>query len=120
MTAAAYSFHRVLSAEDIPLGEQRVVCVSGRRVLILHSPEGIHAVEDMCPHALLPLEGAKVFGRTLTCRRHGAQFDLVTGLPLNGLTGKAVRVFDARFNGGAVEIALPDEDVQAGVVREQP
>jgi 3-phenylpropionate/trans-cinnamate dioxygenase ferredoxin component len=67
----------------------------------------VWAVENLCPHALLPLSGGEIRGSAITCPRHGARFDLQTGQPLNALTRKALKVFSVRLEGEQVVLGLP-------------
>ena len=39
----------------------------------------IYAAHSSCPHMGLPLDDSELQGSTLTCSRHGSQFDLTTG-----------------------------------------
>lgn len=50
----------------------------GKCTLVLTGGK-VYAVGSLCPHQNAPLDGAKVEGGRLVCRRHGYCFDLKTG-----------------------------------------
>ncbi|MEO1240062.1 MAG: Rieske 2Fe-2S domain-containing protein, partial [Pseudomonadota bacterium] len=58
--------------------------IVGERIALFRSPDGpLYALEDRCPHRLLPLSKGKQLGSTIQCGYHGMTFDG---------TGKCVRV----------------------------
>ena len=50
-------------------------------VLVAHTPEGIVAVDDRCPHMAAPLSIGRLDGCVVDCPLHDGQFDLATGDP---------------------------------------
>ncbi|HKY92146.1 MAG TPA: Rieske (2Fe-2S) protein [Nevskiaceae bacterium] len=96
----------VLSEAELPAGGQKSVLVRGARVLLCRTESGaLHAVADLCPHALQPLEGGRLRGGTLRCPRHGACFDLASGQPVNPVTDRPLTVFPVRAHHGRIEVA---------------
>ncbi len=59
----------VVRAEDSPVGPVAVYRVEG----------GFSACADLCPHQEARLSEGELDGRTITCPRHGSQFDVTTG-----------------------------------------
>ncbi len=102
--AGADGFIDVLAVDDLPPCSQRSVARGFERVLLCHTPAGIHAVADLCPHALQPLAGSEIKDGVIRCAKHGASFDLVTGKPTNGVTLKTLRVFPVRIRDGRIAI----------------
>jgi 3-phenylpropionate/trans-cinnamate dioxygenase ferredoxin subunit len=68
-------------ADDLAVGERKLLNFDGTKVLLFHLDSGFHAVQAGCPHMLLPLKGGKLLddGKTLQCPIHRAQFDIATG-----------------------------------------
>jgi nitrite reductase/ring-hydroxylating ferredoxin subunit len=96
-----------LSETELPAGGQKTVLVRGARVLLCRTDAGaLHAVADLCPHALQPLEGGRLRGATLRCPRHGACFDLATGQPVNPVTDRPLSIFPVRVHDGRIEVGL--------------
>ncbi len=104
--AAVEGFIDVLAADDLPPGSQRSVAQGFQRVLLCHTPDGIHAVADLCPHALQPLAGSEIKDGVIRCAKHGAVFDLVTGKSKNGVTDRTLRVYTVRIRDGRIAIAV--------------
>lgn len=100
----AGAFVDVLPLADLPEGGQRTVLLGFQRVLICRSADGLHAVAGLCPHALQPLEGGEIRQRTIRCSKHGACFDLTSGVPLNGVTNQRLRTYPLRVRDGRIEI----------------
>ena len=55
------------------------VNLDGHVIAIFHTPEGIFAVDNRCPHMGFPLDRGTVKDCILTCHWHHARFDLHSG-----------------------------------------
>jgi 3-phenylpropionate/trans-cinnamate dioxygenase ferredoxin subunit len=99
-------FTAVISESEIPVGTQKALRVAGERLLLLRTEHALYAVENLCSHALLPLEGCRISGGVLTCPHHGARFELQSGRSLSILTKKPLRTFATRIQDSMVEVAL--------------
>jgi 3-phenylpropionate/trans-cinnamate dioxygenase ferredoxin subunit len=100
-------FQYVLSLKELPLGSQKPIEVGSNRLLLCHEADtgAIWAVQDLCPHAQLPLEGGLVRSGTIQCPRHGACFDLATGMPLNKITPKQLVTYLVKIEGDRVLVS---------------
>lgn len=97
----------VLGLDQLAVGAQQVVRIGLQRVLLCRTDEHtVHAVSDVCPHALQPLIGGKVSDGQVRCAKHGACFDLSDGKSLNAVTSKTLPVFALRLREGRIEVAL--------------
>lgn len=83
-----------------------MVDVKGQRVLLCRSAEGIHAMDEICPHQRLSMEGARVRGGFIMCPHHGARFNLADGRTLSPLTPNNLRLYGTRIDGDELEILL--------------
>lgn len=83
---------RVCALEDLAVDSNRAFAVDGQSVLVCRTAAGVFAVENRCSHQLAPLEGGKLKGFHLFCPKHGARFDLRTGVP-NQLAKTPIRVY---------------------------
>jgi nitrite reductase/ring-hydroxylating ferredoxin subunit len=72
-------FEPLLDAADLPPGTMRRVSRGDLDVLIAHTPNGIVAVEDRCPHMSAPLSIGTLEGCVVGCPLHEGQFDLCSG-----------------------------------------
>ena len=58
--------------------------VDGKEILVIHADGGkLFAVQGICPHQEIPLEEGTLKGKTLTCRAHLWQFDVMSGAGVN-------------------------------------
>nr|WP_218572831.1 Rieske 2Fe-2S domain-containing protein [Pseudomonas sp. R-28-1W-6] len=64
-------------------GYRRTFRVGGRDLLLLVVEQQPVLLEDRCPHQGAPLRNATLAGTVLRCARHGVEFDLLGGQPLN-------------------------------------
>lgn len=75
-------FEALLELADLPPGSMRRVTRGDLDLLLAHTPAGIVAVEDRCPHMAAPLSLGELDGCVVACPLHGGRFDLCTGDPV--------------------------------------
>ncbi|WP_437782599.1 Rieske 2Fe-2S domain-containing protein [Sorangium sp. So ce1097] len=73
---------------------------AGRRFACVRRGDGVHALDDRCPHQGYPLSQGALRGGVLTCAWHNWKFDVATGACSFG--GEAVRRYATRLDGGRV------------------
>jgi nitrite reductase/ring-hydroxylating ferredoxin subunit len=64
---------------EIPEGAMRRVTTGDLDVLIAHTPAGLVAVDDRCPHMSAPLSIGELEGCVVACPLHEGRFDLCSG-----------------------------------------
>ena len=103
--APADAFVDVGAAADLAAGAQITVMVGFNRALVLRTDDGqLHAMADLCPHALQPLAGGVVRDGTIVCAKHQACFDLKTGQPMNRLTRKPLTRYEVSEHEGRIRV----------------
>ena len=75
-------FVPALAATELPEGTMRRVTRGELDVLLAHTPAGIVAVDDRCPHMSAPLSLGTLDGCVVGCPLHEGQFDLCSGDPI--------------------------------------
>jgi nitrite reductase/ring-hydroxylating ferredoxin subunit len=75
-------FEPLLDIEALPPGAMRRVSRGDVDVLLAHTPAGIVATDDRCPHMSAPLSIGELAGCVVTCPLHDGRFDLATGEPV--------------------------------------
>ena len=75
-------FHDVLGVADLPVGALRRVTHGDLDILLAHTPVGILATDDRCPHMSAPLSIGELDGCVVACPLHEGRFDLCTGDPV--------------------------------------
>jgi 3-phenylpropionate/trans-cinnamate dioxygenase ferredoxin component len=76
------SFDPLLTVTELPEGSMRRVSRDDLDVLLAHTPDGIVAVDDRCPHMSAPLSIGTLDGCVVACPLHEGQFDLRSGEPV--------------------------------------
>ena len=78
-------------AHTLPTGARKLVFLPPlgaglppRSVLLLHTPAGLFALDNSCPHQGAALAGGKLEGALLSCPAHGLRFDIGTGQCVGG------------------------------------
>src|SRR5262245_14606547 len=64
---------------DLPQGSMRRLTQGDLDVLVAHTPSGIVATDDRCPHMSAPLSIGELDGCIVACPLHEGKFDLVSG-----------------------------------------
>jgi 3-phenylpropionate/trans-cinnamate dioxygenase ferredoxin subunit len=79
---AGAAFEPLLPAAELPPGTMRRVTRGELDILLAHTPKGIVAVADRCPHMSAPLSIGTLEGCIVGCPLHEGRFDLATGEPV--------------------------------------
>jgi nitrite reductase/ring-hydroxylating ferredoxin subunit len=80
--AADAPFQGVLRVDELPPGTLRRVTLGEVDILLAHTPLGLCAVDDRCPHMSAPLSIGSLDGCIVACPLHAGRFDLSTGDPV--------------------------------------
>lgn len=99
------TFVRAASIADLPAGGRITVNLEGHVIALFHTPEGIFAVDNRCPHMGFPLDRGTVKDCILTCHWHHARFDLHSGGAFDPWADD-VRAFPVKVAGGDILIDL--------------
>ena len=75
-------FEALLELDDLPAGAMLRVTRGDLDILLAHTPLGIVATDDRCPHMSAPLSVGQLDGCVVACPLHEGQFDLATGNPV--------------------------------------
>ena len=72
-------YEAVLEIDDLPPGAMRRVTRGDLDILLAHTPVGIVATDDRCPHMSAPLSIGELDGCIVACPLHEGRFDLRSG-----------------------------------------
>jgi nitrite reductase/ring-hydroxylating ferredoxin subunit len=78
---AALDFQPAIAADDLPAGTMLRVSWGDLDILLAHTPVGIAATDDRCPHMSAPLSIGELDGCIVACPLHEGRFDLASGDP---------------------------------------
>jgi 3-phenylpropionate/trans-cinnamate dioxygenase ferredoxin subunit len=76
---ATAPFQDAVALADLPPGSMLRVTRGDLDLLLAHTPEGIVATDDRCPHMSAPLSVGQLEGCIVDCPLHSGRFDLATG-----------------------------------------
>lgn len=99
----------VAEVDDVPEDGGRVFEVEGVRVAVFRVDGGFYAIDNTCTHAGGSLGDGGLRGCTVMCPRHGAEFDVRSGEPLDtpvNPADEAVKSYEVRVGDGVVSVEL--------------
>jgi 3-phenylpropionate/trans-cinnamate dioxygenase ferredoxin component len=99
-------FIDVAALAEVPSDTVKAITVGGRDVLIVHTEDGLYAVENRCSHADQPLDCGRVKYGWISCPAHGSRFDLETGEALTRPATNPIAVFAVRVVDDRIEVAV--------------
>ncbi len=100
-------WHYAQSIHELRENTISMVRIEGRQIALFHSPEGIKACNNRCPHEGYPLsQGSLSEDCILTCNWHNWKFDLGTGQNLFG--GDSLRIYPVELRGDEIWVDLAD------------
>ncbi len=100
------TWHRVGAAAELAEGKMKGVVVEGKDVVVCHSKEGLHALDNICTHAYAKMDEGRLRGVRLICPLHGASFDCRTGAVLGAPATVPLKKHEVRVVDGTIEVAL--------------
>ncbi len=89
---------------DVPTGRGLRVVVGTLQVGLFRVGDELHAMENACPHAGLPLSEGLLEGCVVTCTAHGWRFDVRSGFPPGDADGFPIPCFPVRVEDGEVYV----------------
>ena len=87
---------KVARVEDIPRGTPLFVEHDGHALALYRAGKVVYATDDTCSHAEASLCEGTYRGFTVTCPRHGGQFDIRSGRAVKMPAISRIAVFPVR------------------------
>ena len=85
-------------------GQMRAVDAGGTSVLVCNVDGALHALENHCPHAGIPLADGRLRGCVLECPMHGGKLDVRDGTPKAAPIRTRAPLFAVRRTETGIEI----------------
>lgn len=100
---------------ELSRSKRSVVVVDGQELLVLSLRRRFTVLVNRCPHLGLPLDDARIVGRTLVCSAHGYKYALADGAHLPGWRCPSGRVgglslIPTRVEGGMLYAVMSPMD----------
>ena len=102
-------FVTVAKTSEIPPGSREVFDVEGYYIAVFNVGGKYYAIEDVCTHDDGPLAEGELYGFEIECPRHGARFDIRTGVVLRMPAVIPVQAFPVQVAGDEIQLGF-DED----------
>lgn len=90
----------------VPEGEARSFELEGEEIVLCNVDGEIYALQGMCTHEELPLDGGEVEDGVLTCEWHGAEFDVCTGTVRTLPATRGLRTYETRVRDGRIYVVV--------------
>ncbi len=97
---------RVASLDEVPPGEAIGFKAGGHEIVLCNLDGEIYALQGMCTHQDLPLDGGEVEDGVLTCEWHGAEFDVATGSVRGLPASRPLHTYDAEVRDGDIYVVI--------------
>ena len=93
---------RVAALTDLAEGAAFATKLGNRPIALYRLDGQIHALDDVCTHALALLSQGFIEDGAVECPLHGARFDIATGRCLAPPASRDLRVYAVRVDGDDV------------------
>lgn len=101
--------YRAASREEVSSTEARTFRAGNRDVVLCDVDGEIYALDAICTHEDLPLEGGEIDDGRLECPWHGAVYEIATGRVRALPATRPLQVFPVRVDeAGDVFVTIPD------------
>ena len=96
-------------ASELPPGERLFVEIEGKPVVIFNIAGQYFSIADVCSHDDGPVGEGELDGYSITCPRHGAQFDVRTGKVMQMPAVVDIPAYPVQVRGGMILLGIPKE-----------
>jgi 3-phenylpropionate/trans-cinnamate dioxygenase ferredoxin component len=106
------TFHDVAQTDQIPAGTMKSIIVDEKNILVSNVGGKFYAIGGKCTHAGGDLSKGTLEGNIVTCPKHGAQFDVMTGKNLRGpkiiirLSTKDEPAYEIKIEGKSIKVQV--------------
>ena len=103
----------VAHLDDLPEGTMRMVRVHDRRVCLVRTASGVHALDNACPHEGYGLTQGSLDGELLTCQWHNWKYRVSDGRCVQGEEDVTTHPVTIGPDGAiTVELSQPDPEAR--------
>jgi len=95
---------KVGGINDIPNGTTLSCTLNGTKIAVCNVDGSFYAIEDICTHDGGVLDQGTLEANIITCPRHGATFDVMTGEALSMPAVVPVKTFPVEIESDAIYV----------------
>ncbi len=99
----------IAPTDELPNGERLFIEIEGKPIVIFNIAGQFFSIEDVCSHDDGPVGEGDVEGFTITCPRHGGEFDLQTGKALQLPAVVDIPAYPVKVVDGMIQVGIPKE-----------
>jgi nitrite reductase/ring-hydroxylating ferredoxin subunit len=92
---------------DFTEGEMKGLTAGGKYLLAVRVEGKVYAMDGRCSHMTSDLSKGRLEGFLVTCRLHGAQFDVRTGERVRNMSARSMTAYPVIEEEGKVFVDLP-------------
>jgi 3-phenylpropionate/trans-cinnamate dioxygenase ferredoxin subunit len=104
---ANIEFIEIAPASELPNGERLFVELEGKSIVIFNIAGQFFSIADVCSHDDGPVGEGDIEGYTITCPRHGAEFDIRSGKVLQLPAVVDIPAYPVRVVDGMIQVGIP-------------
>jgi 3-phenylpropionate/trans-cinnamate dioxygenase ferredoxin subunit len=97
----------VAPASELASGGRLFVDIDGKPIVIFNIAGQLYSIADVCSHDDGPVGEGNLEEYTITCPRHGAQFDVRSGKVLRMPAVVDISAYPVRFEAGMIQVGMP-------------
>jgi 3-phenylpropionate/trans-cinnamate dioxygenase ferredoxin subunit len=102
-------FVEIAPASELPSGERMFVDIGEVPIVIFNISGKLYAIGDICTHDDGPLGDGDIEGFNVVCPRHGAEFDVRTGIVTSMPAVVDIPAYPVQVREGMIFIGVPKE-----------
>ena len=110
LKAEECEFVAVASEDEIKPGERLFVEIDQFSIVIFNLAGQYYAIADLCSHDGGPLGDGDIDGNEIICPRHGARFDMRTGMVLSLPAVEDIPAYPVQVVYGEIQVGIPLEE----------
>lgn len=97
---------RIATVGDLAPGQYKSIQIEDERIALFNIDGKFYAIQDVCTHDGGMLTGGTLKGYIIECPRHGAQFDVRTGVVIRLPAYVGVQTYPISVEGNDIFITL--------------
>ena len=100
------NFHGAMTLAELPEEGMRACTLEGREIVVCRTKDGLHALDNICSHALARMSEGRLRGVRLICPLHGASFDVRDGRVLGAPATRPLARHEVRVTDQIIEVRV--------------
>ena len=108
-SAETCEFYDIAPAEELDNGQRLFLEIGEKPIVVFKIAGELFAIGDVCSHDDGPLGDGEISNYTITCPRHGGEFDIRTGKATMLPAVQDIPAYPVRVEAGRIHVGIPKE-----------